>query len=202
MCIRDREKGKPWSTSGLQGCSRFIKKLWSILVDNEGDLSKHINDSESDKQTNQMLHQMIKKVSDNLEQLHFNTCVSEFMIFTNHIQKLDEINRELIRSFIVLLNPFMPHFSQELWELMGESSELTYEDWPKYDKSFILQDEITIAVQLNGKRRSEINISKDEDESSVLDKARSDEKIIAFIGDMEVVKEIYIKDKIVNLVVK
>ena len=96
----------------------------------------------------------------------------------------------------------MPHFSQELWELMGESSELTYEDWPKYDKSFIFQDEITIAVQLNGKRRSEINISKDEDESSVLDKARSDEKIIAFIGDMEVVKEIYIKDKIVNLVVK
>ena len=202
MFMGPLEKGKPWSTSGLQGCSRFIKKLWSILVDNEGDLSKHINDSESDKQTNQMLHQMIKKVSDNLEQLHFNTCVSEFMIFTNHIQKLDEINRELIRSFIVLLNPFMPHFSQELWELMGESSELTYEDWPKYDKSFIFQDEITIAVQLNGKRRSEINISKDEDESSVLDKARSDEKIIAFIGDMEVVKEIYIKDKIVNLVVK
>ena len=202
MFMGPLEKGKPWSTSGLQGCSRFIKKLWSILVDNEGDLSKHINDSESDKQTNQMLHQMIKKVSDNLEQLHFNTCISEFMIFTNHMQKLDEINRELIRSFIVLLNPFMPHFSQELWELMGESSELTYEDWPKYDESFILQDEITIAVQLNGKRRSEINISKDEDESSVLDKARSDEKIIAFIGDMEVVKEIYIKDKIVNLVVK
>ena len=202
MFMGPLEKGKPWSTSGLQGCSRFIKKLWSILVDNEGDISKHINDTESDKQTNQMLHQMIKKVSDNLEQLHFNTCISEFMIFTNHIQKLDEINRELIRSFIVLLNPFMPHFSQELWELMGESSELTCEDWPKYDKSFILQDEITIAVQLNGKRRSEINISKDEDESSVLDKARSDEKIIAFIGDMKVVKEIYIKDKIVNLVVK
>ena len=202
MFMGPLEKGKPWSTSGLQGCSRFIKKLWSILVDNEGDISKHINDTESDKQTNQMLHLMIKKVSDNLEQLHFNTCISEFMIFTNHIQKLDEINRELIRSFIVLLNPFMPHFSQELWELMGESSELTYEDWPKYDKSFILQDEITIAVQLNGKRRSEINISKDEDESSVLDKARSDEKIIAFIGDMKVVKEIYIKDKIVNLVVK
>ncbi len=202
MFMGPLEKGKPWSTSGLQGCSRFIKKLWSILIDNEGDLSKHINDSESDKQTNQMLHQMIKKVSDNLEQLHFNTCVSEFMIFTNHIQKLDEINRELIRSFIVLLNPFMPHFAQELWELMGESSELTYEDWPKYDESFIIQDEVTIAVQLNGKRRSEINISKDEDESSVLDKARSDEKIAAFIGDKEVVKEIYIKDKIVNLVIK
>ena len=202
MFMGPLEKGKPWSTSGLQGCSRFIKKLWSILVDNEGDLSKHINDSESDKQTNQILHQMIKKVSDNLEQLHFNTCVSEFMIFTNHIQKLDEINRELIRSFIVLLNPFMPHFAQELWELMRENSELTYEDWPKYDESFILQDEITIAVQLNGKRRSEINISKDEDKSSVLDKARSDERIAAFIGDMEVVKEIYIKDKIVNLVIK
>ena len=196
------DKGKPWSTSGLQGCSRFIKKLWSILVDNEGDISWHIDDSATDKKTNQMLHQMIKKVSDNLDQLHFNTCVSEFMIFTNHIQKLDKINRESIRSFIIILNPFIPHFAQELWKLIGETTELTYEDWLKYDHSLIINDEITIAIQINGKRRSEISISKDESESSVLDKAKSDDKIAAFISKMEVVKSIYVKEKIVNLVVK
>ena len=202
MFMGPLDKGKPWSTSGLQGCSRFIKKLWSILVDNEGDISRHIDDSAADKKTNQMLHQMIKKVSDNLDKLHFNTCVSEFMIFTNHIQKLDKINRESIRSFIIILNPFIPHFAQELWKLIGETTELSYEDWPKYDHTLIINDEITIAIQINGKRRSEISISKDESESSVLDKAKSDDKISAFIGKMEVVKSIYVKEKIVNLVVK
>ena len=95
MFMGPLDKGKPWSTTGLQGCSRFIKKLWSILVDDAGELSDHISHEESDKETNQIFHQMIMKVSENLENLHFNTCVSEFMIFTNHIQKLDKINIEL-----------------------------------------------------------------------------------------------------------
>ena len=95
MFMGPLDKGKPWSSTGLQGCSRFIKKLWSILVDDAGELSDHISHEESDKETNQIFHQMIMKVSENLENLHFNTCVSEFMIFTNHIQKLDKINIEL-----------------------------------------------------------------------------------------------------------
>jgi len=201
MFMGPLDKGKPWSTSGLQGCSRFIKKLWGILVDDEGDISKNITNIESDKETNQLLHQMIKKVSENLDKLHFNTCVSEFMIFTNHIQKLDEINRELIKTFIILINPFIPHLAQELWELIDENNELSYEPWPKHDNQLTQLDYIKIAVQINGKRRSEIDISPNDSESEVISKAKNDDKIAAFIDGKDIIKEIYVRQKIVNIVI-
>jgi len=201
MFMGPLDKGKPWSTSGLQGCSRFIKKLWGILVDDDGDISKNITNIESDKETNQLLHQMIKKVSKNLDKLHFNTCVSEFMIFTNHIQKLDEINRELIKTFIILINPFIPHLAQELWELIDENNELSYEPWPKHDNQFTQLDYIKIAVQINGKRRSEIDISSNDSKSEVISKAKNDDKIAAFIDGKDIIKEIYVREKIVNIVI-
>ena len=202
MFMGPLDKGKPWSTTGLQGCSRFIKKLWSILVDDAGELSDHISHEESDKETNQIFHQMIMKVSENLENLHFNTCVSEFMIFTNHIQKLDKINIELVKTFIILINPFMPHLAQELWELIGETDELSYQNWPSYDKNVAQQDIITIAVQINGKRRSEIEISRNQTENDVITKAKADPKVFTYLKNSEIVKEIYIKEKILNIVIK
>ena len=202
MFMGPLDKGKPWSTTGLQGCSRFIKKLWSILVDDVGELSDHISHEESDKETNQIFHQMIMKVSENLENLHFNTCVSEFMIFTNHIQKLDKINIELVKTFIILINPFMPHLAQELWELIGETDELSYQKWPSYDKNVAQQDIITIAVQINGKRRSEIEISRNQTEDDVITKAKADPKVFTYLKNSEIVKEIYIKEKILNIVIK
>ena len=202
MFMGPLDKGKPWSTTGLQGCSRFIKKLWSILVDDAGELSDHISHEESDKETNQIFHQMIMKVSENLENLHFNTCVSEFMIFTNHIQKLDKINIELVKTFIILINPFMPHLAQELWELIGETDELSYQKWPSYDINVAQQDIITIAVQINGKRRSEIEISRNQTENDVITKAKADPKVFTYLKNSEIVKEIYIKEKILNIVIK
>ena len=202
MFMGPLDKGKPWSTTGLQGCSRFIKKLWSILVDDVGELSDNITHEASDKETNQIFHQMIMKVSENLENLHFNTCVSEFMIFTNHIQKLDKINIELVKTFIILINPFMPHLAQELWELIGETDELSYQKWPSYDKNVAQQDIITIAVQINGKRRSEIEISRNQTEDDVITKAKADPKVFTYLKNSEIVKEIYIKEKILNIVIK
>ena len=202
MFMGPLDKGKPWSTTGLQGCSRFIKKLWSILVDDAGKLSEHITHEASDKETNQIFHQMIMKVSENLENLHFNTCVSEFMIFTNHIQKLDKINIELVKTFIILINPFMPHLAQELWELIGETDELSFQKWPSYDKNVAQLDIITIAVQINGKRRSEIEISRNQTENDVVTKAKTDPKVSTYLKDSEIVKEIYIKEKILNIVIK
>ena len=103
MFMGPLDKAKPWSTTGLQGCSRFIKKLWSILINDDGLLSKKIDEAPENNDTLQKLHIMIKKVSNNLDQMHFNTCVSEFMIFTNHIQKLESINIDTIKSFIVIM---------------------------------------------------------------------------------------------------
>ena len=202
MFMGPLDKAKPWSTTGLQGCSRFIKKLWSILVDDEGVLSSNVTDKKDGKETLQALNMMIKKISDNLDQMQFNTCVSEFMIFTNHIQKLDSINIDTIRSFIIIMNPFMPHLAQELWELIGETKELTYQAWPDYDKDLAISDEIVIPIQINGKRRSEILISANESESEVISKAKSDDKIASYLKNTTIIKEIYIKGKILNIVIK
>jgi leucyl-tRNA synthetase len=124
------------------------------------------------------------------------------MIFTNHIQKLDEVNRELIKTFIILINPFMPHLAQELWELSNENNELSYEPWPKYDNQLTQLDTIKIAVQINGKRRSEIDISPNDSESEVINKAKNDDKVSIFIGSKDIIKAIYVHQKIVNLVIK
>ena len=202
MFMGPLDKAKPWSTTGLQGCSRFIKKLRSILVDDEGVLSSNVTEKKDNKETLQALNMMIKKISDNLDQMQFNTCVSEFMIFTNHIQKLDSINIDTIRSFIIIMNPFMPHLAQELWELIGETNELTYQGWPDYDKDLVISDEIVIPIQINGKRRSEILISANESESEVIAKAKSDDKIVSYLKNTTIIKEIYIKGKILNIVIK
>ena len=202
MFMGPLDKAKPWSTTGLQGCARFINKLWNIFFDEDGKLLSKINDETADRETLRALHQMIKKVSDNLEQLHFNTCVSEFMIFTNHLQSQNSINKDVLKTFVVCINPFMPHLAEELWASLGESKELSYENWPFYEKSLLESDTITIAVQVNGKRRTEINVSTNAEEDEVLEKAKSSEKAATFIEGKEIVKEIYVKGRIVNIVVK
>ena len=202
MFMGPLDKAKPWSTTGLQGCSRFIKKLWSILINDDGLLSKKIDEAPENNDTLQKLHIMIKKVSNNLDQMHFNTCVSEFMIFTNHIQKLESININTIKSFIVIMNPFMPHLCQELWEILGETSELSYVEWPKYDESLATSEEVIIPIQINGKRRSEISINLDMSKEKVIEKAKSDTKIISHIKSATILKEIYIPGKIFNIVIK
>ncbi len=202
MFMGPLEKAKPWSATGLQGCARFINKLWNVLFNEDGQLTDKINDDSVDEHTLRALHQMIKKVSDNLDQLHFNTCVSEFMIFTNHIQSKKSLNREILETFIICINPFMPHLAEELWKALGKETELTYEFWPSYDKSLLESDTITIAVQVNGKRRGEINVSAEALEEDVLKMAKSNEKVTAFIKGKEIVKEIYVKGRIVNIVVR
>jgi len=202
MFMGPLDKAKPWSTTGLQGCARFINKLWNIFFDEYGKLLSKINDESADKETLRALHQMIKNISDNLDQLHFNTCVSEFMIFTNHLQSQNSINKDVLKTFVVCINPFMPHLAEELWASLGESTELSYEKWPSYNESMLESDIITIAVQVNGKRREEINISKDADEESVLNMAKSADKAATFIEGKEIVKEIYVKGRIVNIVVR
>ena len=186
----------------MQGCSRFIKKLWALLITNEGELSRRITDDEPTKETLRFLHNMIKRVSHNIENLQFNTCVSEFMIFINHIHGLETINIDIIKTFIVLMNPFMPHLAQELWELSGNESELTFTDWPNYDENQILSDKLKLAVQINGKRRSEIEVDLNMEEKDIKQFAKTDSKIIRYLEEKEIIKEIYVRGRLVNLVVK
>ena len=202
MFMGPLDKAKPWNTKGLQGCSRFINKLWNTIINSDGKLSSKVTHEDTDKETLQLLNQMINRVTDNLNQLHFNTCVSEFMVFTNHLQTLSHINNDCLKSFVIIINPFVPHLAEELWQLLGETNELTYVNWPEIDKNYLSKDELAIPIQINGKRRSEILINSNSSKDEVINMAKSDIKIQTYLKGKEVVKEIYIEGRIVNIVIK
>ena len=202
MFMGPLDKAKPWNTKGLQGCSRFINKLWNTIINSDGKLSSKVTHEDADKETLQLLNQMINRVTDNLNQLHFNTCVSEFMVFTNHLQTLSHINNDCLKSFIIIINPFVPHLAEELWQLLGETNELTYVNWPEIDKNYLNKDELAIPIQINGKRRSEILINSNDSKDDVITMAKSDIKIQTYLKGKEIVKEIYIEGRIVNIVIK
>jgi len=202
MFMGPLDKAKPWNTKGLQGCSRFINKLWNTIINSDGKLSSKVMHEDADKETLQLLNQMINRVTDNLNQLHFNTCVSEFMVFTNHLQTLSHINNDCLKSFIIIINPFVPHLAEELWQLLGETNELTYVNWPEIDKNYLNKDELAIPIQINGKRRSEILINSNDSKDDVITMAKSDIKIQTYLKGKEIVKEIYIEGRIVNIVIK
>ena len=203
MFMGPLNKSKPWSTKGLQGCYRFVNKLWSIIVDENGNLSSKIVDSdEEDKDTLYLHHQTIKKLGEDIENLHFNTAVSQLMIYCNHLQKCDTVSKKLIDELVIILSPFVPHLSEELWSLLGHSETITYQDWPHYDESKILLDEVTIAVQVNGKLRANIEIAKDSTEKVVVDKALSLENVEKFTSNGSIAKTIYVPNRLLNFVVK
>jgi len=203
MFMGPLNKSKPWSTKGLQGCYRFVNKLWSIIVDENGNLSSKIVDSdEEDKDTLFLHHQTIKKLGEDIENLHFNTAVSQLMIYCNHLQKCSTVSKKLIEELVIILSPFVPHLSEEFWSLLGHSETITYQPWPQFDEGLIQLDEVTIAVQVNGKLRANINIAKDLDEKDVISEAMSLENVKKFTSDGNIVKTIYVPNRLLNFVVK
>jgi leucyl-tRNA synthetase len=203
MFMGPLNKSKPWSTKGLQGCYRFVNKLWSIIVDENGNLSSKVVDSdEEDKDTLFLHHQTIKKLGEDIENLHFNTAVSQLMIYCNHLQKCSTVSKKLIEELVIILSPFVPHLSEEFWSLLGHSETITYQPWPQFDEGLIQLDEVTIAVQVNGKLRANINIAKDSDEKDVISEAMSLENVEKFTSEGNVVKTIYVPNRLLNFVVK
>ena len=203
MFMGPLNKSKPWSTKGLQGCYRFVKKLWSILVDENGNLStKIIDNDEGDKDTLFLHHQTIKKLGEDIEDLHFNTAVSQLMIYCNHLQKCNTVSKKLIEELVIILSPFVPHIAEEFWSLLGQSQTISYHSWPQYSEDLIQLDEVTIAVQVNGKLRANINVSKDSNESDVISEAMSLENVKKFTSDGNIVKTIYVPNRLLNFVVQ
>ena len=203
MFMGPLNKSKPWSTKGLQGCYRFVNKLWSIIVDENGNLSKKIVDNdEGDKDTLFLHHQTIKKLGEDIEDLHFNTAVSQLMIYCNHLQKCNTVSKKLIEELVIILSPFVPHIAEEFWSLLGQSQTISYHSWPQYSEDLIQLDEVAIAVQVNGKLRANINVSKDSNESDVISEAMSSENVKKFTSDGKIVKTIYVPNRLLNFVVQ
>jgi len=185
----------PWSTEAIRGCGKFLDRVWNmqeILVDGD----------EYSKEHEKMMHKAIKKVSSDIEEMKFNTSIAEFMKMTNEFYKDKMINRAEYKVFLQLLNPFAPHMTEELYSLIGEKKTINETPWPEYDEAKTIDDEIEIPVQVNGKLKGIVKVEKDASQEDVKAVVDSEETIQNAIEGKTVVKEIYVKGKIYNIVVK
>ena len=185
----------PWSMESIRGCNKFLDRVWNMqefLVD---------GDSYS-PEFEKMMHKAIKKVSSDIEEMKFNTAVSTFMTMTNEFYKLKRINKAEYKTFLQLLNPFAPHITEELFEIIGAKDTIANTPWPAYDEAKTIDDEIEIPVQVNGKVKATVSIALDTDEAIVKDKVHENQSVKNAISDKNIVKEIYVKNKIYNIVVK
>ena len=194
MFMGDYQMDAPWSTEALRGCYKFIGRVERIA--NKLDLNKE------GYSNNVLANKTIKKVTEDVNNLKFNTAISALMIMLNEYEKMESISKDDYRLLLILLNPFAPHITEELNEKYELDKPLCESTWPKYDEKLTVDENVNIAVQVNGKVRATINISKDEDEDSVLEKALKEENVKKFTDDKDIIKKIYVKGRIVNIVVK
>ncbi len=195
MFIGDFEKAASWSTSSIKGCKRFLDRVWNlqdILVDGD----------EYSKELETLMHQTIKKVTADIEALKFNTAIAAMMTLLNEIYSIGKINKAEYRDLLIMLNPFAPHITEELYTAMGFGDRLYKATWVKYDEAKCKESTIEIVVQVNGKIKTKLNIDAEASQDEVLALAKADEKVASSIEGMTIVKELYIKGKLVNIVVK
>ncbi len=185
----------PWSMESIRGCGKFLDRVWNMqdmLIDGEEYSSKH----------EKMMHKAIKKVTSDIEEMKFNTSVATFMTMVNEFYKDKEINKAEYKTFLQLLNPFAPHMTEEIYQILGETKTIAETAWPKYDETKTIDDEIEIPVQVNGKVKDVIKVPKDAEEEEVKEKSHISELVSKALEGKTVVKEIYVKGKIYNIVVK
>ena len=147
-------------------------------------------------------HQTVKKVSEDYDHLHFNTAISQLMVFINECYKVEVVPKEYAEGFVKMLSPIAPHIGEELWSILGHEDTITYEPWPTYDESKLVDDEVEIVVQVNGKVRSKVKVAKDASKEQLEEIAKEDEKVKELVEGKEIVKVITIPGKLVNIVVK
>ncbi len=196
MFIGDFEKAAPWSAEGIKGCRRFVERYWALgdILTNEEKMSKELETA---------FHKTIKKVSFDCEHLKFNTAIASLMSLINDIVKKGSITREELRVFTILLSPFAPHVAEEVWDIHKLGTKAVVEQaWPQYDEAKCQESTIEIVVQINGKLRAKLEISADADKDSVIALSKILDKVSSEIEGKNIVKEIYVPGKLVNIVVK
>ena len=196
MFIGDFEKAAPWSKASIRGCRRFVERYWnlqSVLID--GDKIR--------PELEGAFNKAIKKVGEDIENIKFNTAIATLMALINDISNVKSINKEELRVFSILLNPFAPHVTEEVYEACKLGNGILAEaEWPEYDESKCVDESVEIVVQVNGKIKAKLNIPVDADKDAVLDLAKNDENVKKAIDGMKIIKEIVVPKKLVNLVVK
>ncbi len=195
LFMGDYEKAAPWSENSVKGCKRFIDRVWGlqdIVKDGKG-FSKELESA---------FHKTIKKVTSDIENLKFNTAIAAMMTLLNEIYAAGSITRDELRTFLLLLNPFAPHVTEEVNELLSLGSMLAVSEWPSFDESKCADDTVEIAVQVNGKLRGRISVAADISDADAIALAKKEEKVSAELEGKNIVKELYIKGRLVNIVAK
>ncbi|CDX64483.1 Leucyl-tRNA synthetase [Leuconostoc citreum] len=193
-------QSKPWSEEGITGSRRWLDRVWRLLIDDEGQLRDHVttvNPGDLDK----IYHQTVKKVTDDLENMRFNTAISQMMVFVNDAYKSDALPVTYMNGFIQLLAPFAPHLAEELWVRLGNRESISYVSWPTYDDTKLVDDTVEIIFQVNGKVRGKATVARDINQDDMITAAKADDNVQNFITGKTVRKVIAIPGKFVNIVV-
>jgi leucyl-tRNA synthetase len=199
MFLGPLEQSKPWNTQGIEGVHRFLKKLWRLFVDSNGQVN--LDQTEPNKAALKALHKAIKKAAEDIENFSFNTSVSTFMICVNELTELKCNNKQILKDFIIILSPYAPHIAEELWQVIGETESVTKASFPLFNPAYLIESTFSYPISINGKHRTNIEFSleaaQDEIEASVL----ANEIIQKWLADQSPKKIIVVKGKIINIVV-
>ena len=196
MFMGPLEVSKPWSTAAVAGARKFINRVWNFFTE-----PANIVDTDDGKLT-KIYHQTVKKVTNDFESLGFNTAIAQMMVFVNEVYKVGSCPRAYAEGFIKMISCIIPHAGEEIWQLMGHDNTIAFESWPTYDEAKCAEQAFEIALQVNGKIRSRISVAADITAADALAAAKADEKVAPLLEGMQIVKELYVPGKLVNLVVK
>ena len=200
MFLGPVEASKPWDTNGIDGCHRFIKKLWNLYWTKDGRFSAE--DGEATKEELKAVHKLIKKVTEDIEHFSYNTAISAFMICVNELQKIKCHNKEVLTDLIILLAPFAPHIAEELWEKLGHTTTICDAQWPVYDEKYLKEDSVTMTVSFNGKARYTINVAADADNDTIQKAAMENAAAHKYMDGKTIIKVIVVPKRIINIVLK
>jgi leucyl-tRNA synthetase len=202
MFMGPLEDDKPWNTNGIEGISRFLRRLWKEVIDADGNVSAKISkDAKESPAFHKCLHETIKKVTEDNEKGRYNTTISQMMILMNALSKEESVQPQSIKDFLRILAPLAPHITEELWARMGGKSSIVDAGWPTFDPKAIEESEVMLGILINGKPRSEVKIAKDAPEAAALELAKADAKAKAFLDGKTVRKVVYVPGRIINIVV-
>ncbi|GKQ42474.1 leucine--tRNA ligase [Companilactobacillus sp. RD055328] len=192
-----------WSEEGLAGSHRFLERVWRLFIndDDESTLKDTIV-NDNDDILEKVYNETVKKVTEDFEEMHFNTAISQMMVFVNEANKAKSVPREYAEGFVKLLAPIAPHMMEEIWNKLGHDESLTYAEWPSYSENALVDDQVEIIVQVNGKLRGKVEVPLDTPNDITQELALNEENVKKFIGDKEVVKIIVVPNRIVNIVIK
>ncbi|MCI1287933.1 MAG: leucine--tRNA ligase [[Lactobacillus] timonensis] len=191
----------PWDPKGLHGANKWVHRVWRLLMDDNNHLRDRVSTINDGKLT-AVYNQTVKKVTDDYERLHFNTAISQLMVFVNEAYKVDDLPVEYMEGFVKMLAPIMPHLAEELWSHFHESDTITYQPWPKYDESALQSSTIEMMVQVNGKLRAKLQVEKDSDRDTLQKLALANEHVKKFVDGKDIKRVIVVPNKIINIVAK